>query len=910
MGKASGALVCQGIIDGENGADGFNMSSVPMYRRSATALTNSDRPTGSLTYTFSTGKLTGASSNFNSWSQSVPAVVAGTKLYVIMAVARSQSDTDSIESTEWSTPVEYVSDGMNSAPVLIYKRDASVSDKPSDGAVYNFKTGALTGTLNGWSVSIPATDSNHNPCWVRHAMAVGIGETDTIDASEWGDATKLVEDGAKGDKGDKGDTGDKGDKGDTGGKGDDAVTYRITLAGSRFYYNPNTGLMYVNIKGKVYKTTGGTTAAYTGLTRNELTLYYLLSDGSFDYVPDVNSVNNGYTVSGSTFSSAYYNATGYSEEQSLVVVLKIDGTEVARESIQVELCGENGRSIKGDTGRMYYLAGKFPEKAPYSRTSALCPVVYHNLKWWYLNAESASSTDTPSDSSDKWVELEDYGVVLTDAIFVKQFAQFGAAIITGDWLISCHGMIGSQMYGGTVEEPDEYNGKAAYTYFDPLYPEGFNAFTLGIIQDEVNISHYTSWTKVTDFFKLTPGTYTFKITCYANSSDTVHVRLFEGDSTKDAYYLCGTTNEEATVFTKTLTIGSSRSDFNVRAAVETTGELGYVVSVEIIPTDTRFVPNFALDLKTGAVYQGDAHIRGTVTTIGPTSKIIIADGVIQFFGTLSFPNIVLGVDADGCAVLNFYDKAGNFKYGLGPDKIFENQSQAESMTLMYYDIDEGSYDVGGFTSAMIVTLYRYMFKNQAPASSSFLYRYLAKIVAGVYGPGTYCASGEDAQRFNRKFFRNGFSSSTKLQNSDLYGGGIVVTTNRPQCGYFTRLSTFLFSTSLDDIDNCGYTVLQDSDVSRSKDGQVYRYYRNGSQIFYFDISSGVGSVGYNSGETDAYTLNLCVDPTEGSDDVLMDPVYYFVMQYIDSNGNVNGSRTFCINKKKLSRILSNAGYSL
>ena len=198
--RSSGGLVCQGIIDGTNGTDGYNTVVVPLYRRSASVLTDNNRPSGTLTYTFSTGRVTGASTYFNGWSQTIPTASANTKLYVIMAVARSQSDTDEIAATDWSTPVEYVADGMSSAPVFIYKRAAiQPTDKPADGAVYTFATGALTGTLNGWSTNIPATDNNHYPCWVRQAMAVSRGTTDTINADEWSNpATKLVEDGAEG----------------------------------------------------------------------------------------------------------------------------------------------------------------------------------------------------------------------------------------------------------------------------------------------------------------------------------------------------------------------------------------------------------------------------------------------------------------------------------------------------------------------------------------------------------------------------------------------------------------------------------------------------------------------------------------------------------------------------------------
>ena len=63
-------------------------------------------------------------------------------------------------------------------------------------------------------------------------------------------------------------------------------------------------------------------------------------------------------------------------------------------------------------------------------------------------------------------------------------------------------------------------------------------------------------------------------------------------------------------------------------------------------------------------------------TTGSNTYVDIHDGMIEFFGSLGFPNISLGVDSNGCAVLKFYDKDGNFKYDLGPDTIM---SQMDSV---------------------------------------------------------------------------------------------------------------------------------------------------------------------------------------------------------------------------------------
>ncbi len=226
----SGGITVTGMIDGTNGENGFNNAVVQLFRRYAPTQANPTPalPTGTLTYTFSTGVLSGASANFNEWSQSIPDVSGndGTKLFVTMATASSQGATDDIivdssatpPVNEWSTPVEYVADGMAYATITIYKRSATQpesSDKPDDRAKYYFKTvgsglsqiKAYTlvapegGSLNGWSTDIPSTNADHDPCWVRRATAVAknTDDYDEIRQGEWSDpAAKLVEDGEDG----------------------------------------------------------------------------------------------------------------------------------------------------------------------------------------------------------------------------------------------------------------------------------------------------------------------------------------------------------------------------------------------------------------------------------------------------------------------------------------------------------------------------------------------------------------------------------------------------------------------------------------------------------------------------------------------------------------------------------------
>lgn len=125
----SGGITATGMIDGENG---YSNAVVQLFRRYAPtqAAPTPALPTGTLTYTFSTGVLSGATASFNGWSQQIPAATAGTKLFVTQATASSQDATCDIATSEWSTPVEYVTDGMSTQYQRRYK--STNSSTPPD----------------------------------------------------------------------------------------------------------------------------------------------------------------------------------------------------------------------------------------------------------------------------------------------------------------------------------------------------------------------------------------------------------------------------------------------------------------------------------------------------------------------------------------------------------------------------------------------------------------------------------------------------------------------------------------------------------------------------------------------------------------------------------------------------------
>lgn len=102
------AVISMYSAPGENGSPGLSAAAVFLYQR-ATSANSITKPTGTLTYTFATGTLTG---QLGSWEQSIPAS-NGNPCFVIQATAIGTGDTDTISPSEWSNITELVSDGKD-----------------------------------------------------------------------------------------------------------------------------------------------------------------------------------------------------------------------------------------------------------------------------------------------------------------------------------------------------------------------------------------------------------------------------------------------------------------------------------------------------------------------------------------------------------------------------------------------------------------------------------------------------------------------------------------------------------------------------------------------------------------------------------------------------------------------------
>lgn len=192
------------IRGGKNGINGYNQSTVYLYKRSDTQPT---APSNNHTYNFANKTFTDATSDkIENWTiNKMPAADGDKVAWMTFAVASSTTSTDEIVSTEWSTPVKIEgvdgTDGYNQTVVQLYQRYNSQNEndtptKPANNSLtYTFNTNKLTGNgLGNWSQQIPAP--NGSPCWITVGVARSQSNSDVIDS--WSDPTIYNKDGADG----------------------------------------------------------------------------------------------------------------------------------------------------------------------------------------------------------------------------------------------------------------------------------------------------------------------------------------------------------------------------------------------------------------------------------------------------------------------------------------------------------------------------------------------------------------------------------------------------------------------------------------------------------------------------------------------------------------------------------------
>lgn len=199
-----------------NVRDGYSSATITLYKRSLTLLTKDNVNIKTIKYAFQSNSMLSGVEGLtleqclDGWTRNVPS--GSNPLYTINATAFSDKNVDKIFPNEWTDPTILSENGSKGetgrsvASIILYQRSESKPSKPSSELVYNFHTGAISGELGGWSVSIPSFSSA--PLWATNATtSTVLGEneqTGTIAPSLWSTPQKMVENGEKGNKGDKG----------------------------------------------------------------------------------------------------------------------------------------------------------------------------------------------------------------------------------------------------------------------------------------------------------------------------------------------------------------------------------------------------------------------------------------------------------------------------------------------------------------------------------------------------------------------------------------------------------------------------------------------------------------------------------------------------------------------------------
>jgi len=326
------------------------------------------------------------------------------------------------------------------------------------------------------------------------------------------------------------------------------------------------------------------------------------------------------------------------------------------------ICLTGAPGTRGDTGRMYYMAGQWATGKTYTCDGRLCPVVYHVDGFWFMENEGSSTGDEPSDSSTVWDKLAGFDMVITNAVFVEEFAKMGTFVIARDWMISTQGKVYSNY--GTVDD-----SVPAYTYFDPIFADG----PIRIFDENHTYMNAGTNTKAlaTGMAMKAGQTYRFVLDGYTfNDSHSVVAELVREDTSEVVATLTRTGTRSSSVAMSDVTIAADATYRMQVRGVGSSSMMYRVSKLSVIATFPTFTPNYAVDGLTGETYQNNTHIRGEIYT----EKLIATDGSVSIEITPGstvwtckkwpLSRIAIGADDNGL-YMRMYDNDGKLVWDLG-----------------------------------------------------------------------------------------------------------------------------------------------------------------------------------------------------------------------------------------------------
>lgn len=262
----------------------------------------------------------------------------------------------------------------------------------------------------------------------------------------------------------------------------------------------------------------------------------------------------------------------------------------------------------GTVGRFYYFGGDFDYNPTLVVDDYQAPYVQRGGKYYmYIGTDSVIDTSDPnknpggSNSSAYWKEIKYEQYFISDALFSK-YAHVGGAIINRDWIISQYGTINGSMANPSI----------AYTTFDPIAFMNYLKPEIGASIGVITRSEGTN----SQIFKV-KGAAIVKVkgngqTWLAKFKDNDYFKLDNsGKLYADDYVQYS--HSGTTIWTI-----NNNTYTNIELSEGTYCFMqGNVSDIKISYTDSTltanvYVPNFALDLRSGFTYQNNTYINGVV----------------------------------------------------------------------------------------------------------------------------------------------------------------------------------------------------------------------------------------------------------------------------------------------------------
>lgn len=554
----------------------------------------------------------------------------------------------------------------------------------------------------------------------------------------------------------------------------------------------------------LYKVVGSTNSKLTAVPSG-MSLYY------YAYNADGTLADSGDSALGTLQSGSEFVYTGVCAyvEYVLYSAANANGTELDR--VRVTSIRDYQRMLVPagvwDAAKTYTRTDRTVPLVFYAPTGT----------YYYLDADSAqgaAGNNVPSDSATcYWKAVPEYEVVLVRMLFAE-FARLGSFIVYERFFFSQYGTLISAT--GVETNINAYRAGASYsqTLYELkgngadggriIYRVAFTVSaetTIGIgieasCEEEYDVgavgeldSTALATTSINDLQGGTNCLTVDGVTMYASETERKGVRLKVSAGTHFFYIIYAKDgsddeNDDKATFafsgaTFSISEVSASEDMTLTTVTKTSVAYGWFDAADPMAASApsigyKFRPAKCINALTGEEWAagGKVHFlpdgsgelasgnicwdedgNTSFITKGSTNKISIHDGRIDFFGLLGFPNLTIGTDDLGCAIIRIFDENNREMYNLGPGGLegIANSSNSEEMEmhLGFYRI------VNNTTLGNVFSANSYdnvLFKSGSLEETSVLRRYKAARAAGVILAGNIFTTQAAAQNADGKYY--------------------------------------------------------------------------------------------------------------------------------------------------------------